>query len=31
MVYMDKGVIDLDIPDDHERALIEEVFEQTGK
>jgi hypothetical protein len=31
MVYLDKGVLDLDIQDDHERALVEEVFEQTGK
>jgi hypothetical protein len=31
MVYLDKGVLDLDIQDDHERALVEEVFEQTGQ
>jgi hypothetical protein len=31
MVYLDKGVLDLDIPDDHERALVEEVLEQTGQ
>jgi hypothetical protein len=31
MVYLDKGVLDLDIQDDHERALVEEVLEQTGQ
>jgi hypothetical protein len=31
MVYLDQGVLDLDIQDDHERALVEEVFEQTGQ
>jgi hypothetical protein len=31
MVYLDKGILDLDIQDDHERALVEEVFEQTGQ
>jgi hypothetical protein len=31
MVYLDKGVLDLDIEDDHERATVEEVFEQTGQ
>jgi hypothetical protein len=31
MVYLDKGVLDLDIQDDHERALVEDVLEQTGQ
>jgi hypothetical protein len=31
MVYLEKGVLDLDIQDDHERALVEEVLEQTGQ
>ena len=32
MVYLlDKGVLDLDIPDDHERALVEDVLDQTGQ
>jgi hypothetical protein len=31
MVYLDKGVLDLDIQDDLERALVEDVLEQTGQ
>jgi hypothetical protein len=31
MGYLDKGVLDLDIQDDHERALVENVLEQTGQ
>jgi hypothetical protein len=31
MVYLAQGVLDLDIPDDHERALVEEVLVQTGQ
>jgi hypothetical protein len=31
IVYLDKGILDLDIQDDHERALVEDVLEQTGQ
>lgn len=31
MVYLDTGDLDLDIPDDHERARVKEIFDQTGE